>query len=197
MTPLALLLLLAVPKAPPANLHLIGRFATAQACPVAANLALTCAHVVDLRPFDLEIPLYPTLWTDDRGGEGLARPVVASGTCDLALLSGAFPHWYELAAAAPALGSRVRFAGYDWRNRGRAYDTREVEARVVRIVAGHVITDRAGELGSSGSCVLDEQDRVVAIHCSGHVMESGEEVGRAVGIWTQCAQDLLAHEVER
>src|SRR5262245_19870347 len=49
------------PAAPDTSgvLRLVGRFSSAHACPISESLALTSAHVTDLRPFDRGMPAFP------------------------------------------------------------------------------------------------------------------------------------------
>lgn len=153
-----------------AVLALVGRFMLAHACPVSATEALTCGHVVDPRPFDQGVGLSPYWWSNERGDGGNVTPQSVVAQADLALLSGSFPNWYERATAAPAVGDRVWFVGYELNGR-RFLEPRIIEARVQRVVANHVVYSPGGQPGSSGSCVLNERAEVVAIHCA--TSESG------------------------
>lgn len=52
-------------------LRLIGRFSTAHACPYGdGRYALTAAHVIDPRPFDLSVPAFAVRWSDGNGHSG-------------------------------------------------------------------------------------------------------------------------------
>ena len=58
-------------------------------------------------------------------------------------------------------GQKVHWFEYDF---GRKFlQPRERKAKVVRVLAGHVVFDKNPEGGASGSCLLDENDHVVGI----------------------------------
>src|SRR5437667_425116 len=88
----------------PGSLRLIGRFADGHACAITAELALSCAHMTDIRPFDRDIGLYPSRFSDGGTSDGIMKPELISSDCDLALYRGTFPVHYALAATAPAIG---------------------------------------------------------------------------------------------
>ena len=58
-----------------------------------------------------------------------------------------------------------------------------IEAKVVRIVALHVLFVPSGQPGSSGSCVVNEAGEVVAINEGGYTADDGGDAGLAVGVW--------------
>src|SRR5512140_1445732 len=66
-------------------LRVIGRFAIAHACPLAPTVALTNAHVVDLRPFDAAWPYYPMPASDGEGHDGIVVADKADQFRDLAV----------------------------------------------------------------------------------------------------------------
>jgi Trypsin-like peptidase domain len=169
-------------------LAVVGRHAAGHACPVEPRLALTSAHVVDLRPFDPSIPLYPYVWSDGSGASGFLVPDGrVEAARDLArvfpLPGETFPHPLPVASEAPKPGDRVWLLGYDWSSRKNAMAPKTVEARVTRIVAGHLFFMPSGQEGSSGSCVVNELGQVVAINSGSFETEDHEEIGRAVGVW--------------
>lgn len=158
-----------------------------QACPVSATEAYTAAHVVDPRPLDPESPLMSGMWGNEAGQMGVFRSIRAYGAIDLALISGNFPKWYPIATKAPNPGDRVWVVGYDWRRRTDMFAKRVWDHKVLRVVAGEVILEHSTDLGSSGSCVLNESGEAVAILGFHMRPENGssdsDDVGGASGLW--------------
>ena len=179
-------------------LSLMGRFEDGHACAVSPTLALSCAHLPDVRPFDHDTGLYATRYEDGAGASGVLSPIYVTSSCDLAMYSGEFNHYYVLAKAPPALGEHLRLMGYDWRDKRRAFGPRPISAKVLRVIAGHLIldTDPVTEPGSSGSCVLNDRDEIVAINCFGKQMKSLEQVGIVVGVWGEWGANMLAQAEE-
>jgi V8-like Glu-specific endopeptidase len=180
----ALILILAAAPLPPptaAIVSVIGRFGMAQACPVAANLAITNAHVVDPFPTNAGMPLMGLRWDG-----GLVRPLTASSFEDLALLTPMgepFPSWYPLAAETPAVGEELWWVGYDWGKRSRALTRRTFRGDVVAVVAGTISINAETPSGSSGSCVLNARGEVVAIIAWGREMDNSEHAAFAISVW--------------
>jgi V8-like Glu-specific endopeptidase len=178
-------------------LKLIGRFTIASGCPVSEHLAFTAAHVVDPRPFDKDAPYTAGVFQQGgRGGtykvlrrvEGLEAPV--SWERDVAMIE-TEASWesYRLAPEAPEPGSTLFVVGFDWRSKRNAFAERVWKLKLLRIVAGHLIYDPAGEPGTSGSCILNEDGLVVGINTGGKYVGSSsgmsllgaqEEVGIGV-----------------
>lgn len=164
-------------------LRLMGRYSAAHACPM-TDMVLTCAHVADVRPFDPGVKPLPYRYQDGRGHEGILAPVFTEACSDLARMevhSGEIVP-YERASEPPKPGDRVTLLGYDWSSRNKVFAEKRVDAKVLRVVAGTVVMDQAGEDGSSGSCVLDQYNRVVAINCAG-IGIGLDEAGIAVGVY--------------
>lgn len=166
--------------APFANvLHVMGLSGMAHACPVAEGKALTNAHVIQRStPLGEEI-VDGMNYSTDNGDDGSVVPFSISSFRDLAVVSGPFKAFYKIAEKIPLPGDKVRFIGYDLRNKKDAFATRVFETEVVRVVAGRLIMKDAGVLGSSGSCVLNEAGEVVAINGFGMPVGVGDEVGGA------------------
>jgi hypothetical protein len=167
-------------------MKLFGRFSSAHACPVGERMAVTNAHVSDLRPFDRDFPLYPFRWSDDSGHSGVVDSTLVERSSDLAILvpvdEETFPRYYKVAQTAPAVGDRVWFLGYSWKTAKEAYSTRVITGTILRIVADHIVISEAGEPGSSGSCVLNANGEVVAIN-AWRTEIGTDAVGIAVGVW--------------
>jgi S1-C subfamily serine protease len=166
-------------------LRLGGRFTFAHACPI-EDLVLTSGHVVDARPFEPEVPLLPYRYSDGAGNAGVVAPLSTERCSDLAVMAvrpGQVVRPYLRASEAPQIGERVWYIGYDWSGKGKAFAEKVIDAKVIRIVAGHLILDEAGEVGSSGSCVLNQAGEVVAINSFGRQVGVGEEVEGVVGVW--------------
>lgn len=164
----------------------------AMGCPTAEHTILTNAHVaLSSREFSLEgayddLPFFFAWATRDDAAKGYTTGRTQLDRYrDLAVIESEtpIPHWYPIAAEAPQIGERLFWVGLDWRDRSRAFAERVFSGRLLRISVGHLVIDRAGSPGSSGSCVLNEQGEVVGIHAVSAEMESGESVGGAVGIW--------------
>lgn len=166
-------------------LRVVGRFNVAHACPVSPDLAFTNAHVTDLRPFDSDVQAYPLAYENGDGNIGFVFPVALDRGRDLAVMRIEPPvgRFYERAEQAPVVGAKVWFVGYDWSNKGKAFSTEVIETTVNRVLAGHLVLKDAGEPGSSGSCVLDESGRLVAINAWGFEVGRSSQVGIAVGVW--------------
>lgn len=168
-------------------LRVIGKDANAaHACPVSPNIAYTNAHVADLRPYDTGFPLVSYIWSDRQGREGLLAPDWVSASQDLARMhpiGSEFPQFYQIVTEAPKPGTKLHFLGYSWDSKKTAFDEKRFDVTVVRTVSGMVIYDPDGAPGSSGSCVLDDADRVVAINAWGWEVGVTDHVGLGVGLW--------------
>lgn len=177
-----------------AILSVIGRFNMAHACPIAADLALTNAHVTDLRPFDPSVPLYGGRYSSPNAQTGWLRPVSVRTFEDLATVApyAPFKEWYPVASAEPEPGSEVWWVAYNRKNRGSALKRQVFHARVVAVAAGHVALDETTPPGSSGSCVLDVAGRVVGVIAFGEPQYDGSEATVIVGVWG----DWLAGPIE-
>jgi hypothetical protein len=97
--------------------------------------------------------------------------------------SDVFPHYLPLAATAPKAGDRIWLLGFDWSNRKNAMADDVIEAKVLRVVALHVIFSPTGQPGSSGSCVVNESGEVIAINEGSYELDDKAEAGLAVGVW--------------
>lgn len=169
-------------------LRLMGRHASAHACPIEPRLALTSGHVIDLRPFDRDIGLFPYGWSDGFGNSGWVVPQSVEMARDLGRMTpfregDTFPHVLPVAEVAPALGSRIWLLGYRWDGRKNALGEDVIEAKVTRIVANHLIFIPAGKPGSSGSCVLNDAGQVVGINEGAFTTDDKDEAGLAVAVW--------------
>lgn len=162
-------------------LHVSGRFGVGSACPVGPRVALTAAHVVDIAPLDPRIPLYPVVWEQGNLG-GVATPRGAYKQRDLAIVDlDADVEFYPIAKEPPPVGSKVWISGFDWRSRERAFHDRVWESKVTHVGVGLVVFEPPIDQGASGSCVLDDQGRIVAIvHWRWPVQKLGEAVGVGV-----------------
>lgn len=165
------------PEAPPDTskmLKVIGRWTIASACPVEAHRALTAAHVVDPRPFYKYPGFMPLVWQQGTRGGVLrvdrredGEPLV-QWERDLGIIVTETPmEFYPIADVRPGPGDTIWLSGYDWRDRKRAFADRVWTAKVLRLVAGILVFDPAGEPGTSGSCILNAKGEVVAINVGG------------------------------
>jgi hypothetical protein len=117
------------------TIRVVGRWATASACPVSQHVVITAAHVVDPRPFDPQTPYSDVIFQQ---GDLVGRLAVASvfhppsedapqgsrewlvsRNRDLAWMEtdADLLGWYPIATNAPAVGSTVYFFGFDWRSK--------------------------------------------------------------------------------
>jgi V8-like Glu-specific endopeptidase len=182
-------------------LNLMGRFLWGHACMVAPGWALTNAHIADLMPFDASVPLFGLRFatTDDRY-QGYMHPFRASTIDDLAIgslvdlneVAMAGPVPYTLAEQAPTPGETLYWVGYDWKRRKNVADRLHLNARVLRVVAGHVFMDRTTYPGSSGSCVLNENGELVGLVTG--AMSTNDRGSSAVitGLWGEWGRRMLA-----
>jgi trypsin-like peptidase len=151
------------------------------ACPISAGLALTARHVIDPRPFDPETPLQPGRWNDEDGHEGIFLPLNVARDRDLGLITGEFPHWYEIAKAPPKRGERLRIVGFEWQKKGRFLAPKVWTVEYLRQTGGMLIVSENPDSGSSGSCVLNEAGEVVGIEVWGFEV-NGLKVGGVVKV---------------
>jgi hypothetical protein len=188
----------------------VGRWTIASACPVALRHALTAAHVIDPRPFDQYPGYVPLVW--QQGGRGgvfnvyqkqtfamnggqpsiESRPDVSMMRDIATLQTESDLDFYPIATVPPEPGDTLYMTGYDWRSKRGAFADRVWVVKLLRIVAGHLIFDPAGEPGTSGSCILNGAGEVVGINIAGKVVGSPmgrlsfvgepEQVGIGVGI---------------
>jgi len=137
------------------------------ACPVSASVAITAGHVAQD-----ESPFRPPRLVMMRGGSavwgGYLNADFASDYEDAGFLkvdedSAPFPSWYEFAMKAPEIGERLWWVGYDWRKRKDAGVLRLFTGRVVSLRGGMVFMDTETTPGSSGSCVLNSEGKIVAV----------------------------------
>ncbi len=146
-------------------LHVSSRFGVASACPVGPRTVVTAAHVIDPNPFDPKAPYLSVRWQQGtRSGYAGNATQGSRFARDLAIIEpDPDVEFYPIAPEAPKVGAKVWISGWDWRDRDRAFKTRIWESKVTHSVAGLLIIDPNTEPGSSGSCILDDQGRVVAI----------------------------------
>jgi V8-like Glu-specific endopeptidase len=174
------------PQAPDTDavLRLVGRFTSAHACPISEQLALTNAHVTDMRPFDQSVAALPLIWSA-LGHEGPLRPLAVYSMRDLALMESAVPftRWYTIASAPPAPGDRLWTVGYEWRKRSEMFAPRAFTLTLLRVLSRNLIFTPETARGASGSCVLNARGEVVAINAWSLEAEDAGNVGVAVGVW--------------
>jgi hypothetical protein len=176
------------PKSTPDTAKIIsvsGRFSLAQACPVAPDIAITAAHVVDPRPFDRSTPAFPVRG-ESVDGFWTLQTWRLFYVEDLALMEpveGKFPRFYQIAEKAPLPGERLWWMGYDFSNQKRAFQRREFSSEVLAVVAGLIILKNDTPQGTSGSCVLNSKGEVVGILSFGKDLDNKDSVTGVIGIW--------------
>jgi len=182
-------------------LRVMGRFGVAHACPISPTMALTNAHVVDLRPFD-NTPLYGARYQNIRGdGYGMAEGMIVSINEDLALmmLKPSTTGFYQIATEPPKLGETLYWMAYDWRKGKTAFAPRRMSGQVVAVVTGNIVMNTDTPEGASGSCLLNSHDEVVGIVAWGKDVGVDDEVTIAIGVWgpwRKSAQSLQARVEE-
>ena len=152
------------------------------------TLILTNRHVVDPLPLQRDAATVGVSWSDDLGGEGLARPLFVDAYRDLAVLEivrGTPGRVFTLAQEAPKPGDLTWALGYDFSSRQKALGPKVVKAAVVRAIAGCLVLEKDADRGSSGSCVLDAQERVPAIDAWAVAVgfKDTDRVAVVVGLW--------------
>lgn len=175
---------------------MMGRFGAGHACPVAADEALTAAHVVDLEPLDPRLPLSPPRWEDFLGNSGHVVMMQLLKDADVAIFrpDRDFKGFYPIAKTSPGVGDELHVTGYDLRGQNQYYGIREWDLKVIRLVAGHLILKPAVDFGTSGSCVLNDRGEVVGIVSwinKGPFLGSG--VTGAVGVWGEWRPKFTTH----
>lgn len=152
------------------------------------TVILTARHVVDPRPLDRSATVFGIAWSDQLGGEGLAKSIYIDPYRDLAVLEivrGTPGLVRTLAEAAPKPGDLTWSLGYDFSSRRRAFGPKVSRASVIREFAGCLVLDASAGPGVSGSCVIDAAGAVVAVDAWGISVGFGdrERVGVVVGVW--------------
>ncbi len=140
------------------------RYTMGSACPIAPNLALTAAHVIDPAPLNKDAPLVSGFWSNPNIGAAgsFTNPVLLFGA-DIALIEGDFKEFFPIAKEAPKLGDILMIQGFDWRKRARIFAPRIWKVKA-QYRAGRMLSiSENPEIGSSGTCVLNEASEVVGI----------------------------------
>jgi hypothetical protein len=148
-----------------AMLALIGRHSVAHACPVSENMALTAAHVIDLKWYDPDFALVPYRFQNEYGEDGLAIPryVVTSSDFGFVELQQPVSHFFPVATSAPNIGDMVWWVEFELRNKKEAFFQNVRSAKIVNVVAGTIYTDRSPMPGASGGCLLNESNEVLGV----------------------------------
>jgi hypothetical protein len=192
MNALMLLTLLAAPPAVPPDgiVHVARGPSRAHACAVRDDILLTARHVA-------EDGGDAVAWSDLAGHDGTAVVESVDPARDLVVMRivrGTPGRVWALAKVAPQKGDRVRIVGYDDDDRDPA-KPKLVEARVVAVDAGHIDYNKSAGYGSSGGCVLNDADEVVAIN---HAFASGPggivRWGAGVSVYGEWAPTLPTRE---
>ena len=169
-------------------IQLMGKDSMAHACPVGPEKAFTAAHVSNE---DGTASFYR--WQQGEAS-GVTSGAQSLNSSDLGLLQPkegrGFPKWYEISQKGPALGEKLWIRGYDFRSGGRAFQPRDWEVHVTRLVAGHIIFDPPVTKGTSGSCILDQSGKVVGVVSATATLANLDDIGIGVGIWGEWGEGL-------
>jgi hypothetical protein len=85
---------------------------------------------------------------------------------------GKFPKVYTLAKKIPEPGTKLWIRGF---NVHKGFEGKGIEVEVLRTEFGHLYLKKEpeGYIGSSGSCMLNEDEEVVAIYVAAYPRRSG------------------------
>ena len=177
-----MIVLLALALADPTGLvSLFSPRGMGRGCPISETHMLTARHLaVHETSWGPPSPV-SVVWSDGTGASGSAWTIDYDLRRDLALMQSDVPFGrpYPIASEPPAIGDEVLIAGYEF---GRKFELRVLKARILNMVAQHLILSEAGESGFSGSCVLNAQHEIVAIFHWG-VNYGGRSRGVASSVW--------------
>ena len=178
-----LLLLLTAPAASEPDstgiLRIFSQRIFGHGCPVGETEMFTARHVA--LP---ENRSNYVVWSTQNGVTGSAWVEDSDLRRDLARMRSdtPFPHVYRIAAEIPTVGDRVLIVGYNY---SKSLQPKILSIKVENVVAGHLVLSPGATRGFSGSCVLNEQNEVVAI-LTGGVGQEERPYGIApivVGVW--------------
>ncbi len=179
--------------------HRILRVATSNgvghACPIGPRLAISNAHVF------AERSLMGTEYTGGRyeplaGVGGFADVAgVMTKYADIVILRlSRDVQYYQIAKEGPKVGEKLSWLSYNWEKRRDAGKPLLVQGEVTSVAAGNVYFDGTSAPGSSGSCVLNENNEVVGLMMAripigtpiwneGNRSYNQEMAAVAVGVW--------------
>jgi hypothetical protein len=144
-----------------------------QVCPISPVAALTAGHIAG---FNVP-PLFTGEWR--RLGIPLLAAIEGSPSHlhefafdkyrDLSIVcvrqGKKFTDFYPISERMPIPGDRIYLRGFDVPS---GFTATYLEAVVINVDMGYIFFDRAGEGGSSGSCLLNEEDEIVGINVHGY-----------------------------
>lgn len=153
-----------------------------QVCPISPRFALTASHVsgATLTPIftgdfkrvgrsllaDIDgYPIHIHEFAFDRYRD-LAIVEIKQGIT--------FPRYYKLADVLPQKGDKLYLRGF---NVGQGFTEKVFEVEVINVSMGYIYYKPAGEGGSSGSCLLNQDNEIVGINVHGYRYGMGNEVG--------------------
>jgi V8-like Glu-specific endopeptidase len=175
-----LALVLAAAVDPSGILALFSPTGMARGCPIGETTVLTARHVaVTESNFGPRQGAF--FWSDAAGVSGTAWTLDYDLRRDLALLKTDKPvsRFYRRAEKPPAIDDVVTIAGYKFNDR---FQMKVLTAKILNIIAAHLILSEGAESGFSGSCVLNQRNEVVAVFY-GSTEYRGTRRGIANGVW--------------
>jgi hypothetical protein len=103
----------------------------------------------------------------------------------LELGKGAVKYPYTVASTRPNIKDKIYWIEYNFKRKKDAFRTERREAKVLRIIAGHIYVDEAPVSGASGGCAFNEAGEVVGIISGAYAVGTfaRANVGVFVGIY--------------
>lgn len=178
---------LADPAPPPEVLRIIsvvGQSTMGHACPVMDGLAITAGHVaISQRLFG--DPAQNAYRGESTDWKGYLTAKFASDYEDAGFLASEspFPYQFKFAMRPALVGERLWWVGFDWRKKGQAGARRVFSGKVVSTPAGAIFFDVPTDPGSSGSCVLDADGKIVGVIAWAMGLQDQNSAAVAVGLW--------------
>jgi hypothetical protein len=159
-------------------------------CPVSPTQALTAEHVSTWRsPWDRSTWTSLALVVEVDGRPVIVQEYSGWNWRDLSIVKiitegATFPKWYKMATERPEPGDNLWLRGYDM---GEALRPSRTKAQLKNIRTGLLYFEPTPLGGSSGSCILNDQEEVVGVQSHYYVTDSsGSLLGTGqlvVGPW--------------
>lgn len=162
-------------------------------CPVSPHVLLTADHM-NVMTTPMGEVRQPLTWGDLDGHKGVAMPLDFTPFLDLAAMYSwtPFPASVEVAASLPSVGERVWVVNFDHTKRFSFLIDKVIPARIAGYRSYYIQYDKDTRGGSSGSCLLNDEGKVVGIHVAGNeVTNVGIGVMFPPGLVAQLETDAI------